>query len=86
MHVIGKDILKFHAIYWPAFLLAAGFNPPEQLQVHGHWMVDGEKMSKTTGNVIQPKDCIDQFTASGLRYFLLHEGVPNTDGSMHVFS
>jgi methionyl-tRNA synthetase len=81
VHVIGKDILKFHSIYWPAFLLAAGFDPPKCLLVHGHWLADDQKMSKTTGNVVSPQSCIDIATATGLRYFLLHEGVPASDGS-----
>jgi methionyl-tRNA synthetase len=54
--------LKFHGIYWPAFLLAAGLKPPHTLQVHGHWLVDDEKMSKTLGNVVSPQTCIDRVT------------------------
>ena len=81
VHVIGKDILKFHGIYWPAFLAAAGLELPRMLLVHAHWLVDYEKMSKSTGNVVTPQSCIDQVTATGLRYFLLHEGVPSSDGS-----
>nr|SVE78223.1 EOG090X05VD [Daphnia lumholtzi] len=81
VHVIGKDILKFHGIYWPAFLLAAGFEPPKSLLVHGHWLVDEQKMSKTTGNVVSPQSCINLVTATGLRYFLMHEGVPASDGN-----
>ena len=85
MHVIGKDILKFHGIYWPAFLMSAGMEPPKSLLVHGHWLVDDQKMSKTTGNVMSPKSCIDVATVNGLRYFLLHEGVPANDGSEYLF-
>nr|SVE69792.1 EOG090X05VD [Eubosmina coregoni] len=81
VHVIGKDILKFHGIYWPAFLIAAGLQPPKALRVHGHWLVDNDKMSKTLGNVVSPHTCIDLVTATGLRYFLLHEGVPDRDGN-----
>lgn len=81
MHVIGKDILKFHGIYWPAFLLAAGLQLPKSLLVHSHWLVDNEKMSKSSGNVVHPKTCIDHVSATGFRYFLLHEGVPASDGS-----
>nr|SVE75116.1 EOG090X05VD [Daphnia dolichocephala] len=83
-HVIGKDILKFHSIYWPAFLFAAGLEPPKSLVVHGHWLVDDQKMSKTTGNVVSPQTCIDLVTATGLRYFLLHEGVPASDGNFSI--
>lgn len=78
---MGKDILKFHGIYWPAFLMAAGLELPKSLLVHGHWLVDEQKMSKTTGNVVSPHTCIDIATVNGLRYFLLHEGVPANDGS-----
>lgn len=81
VHVIGKDILKFHGIYWPAFLLAADLTLPKGLLVHGHWLVDDEKMSKSSGNVVHPKTCIDHVSATGFRYFLLHEGVPATDGN-----
>jgi len=81
VHVIGKDILKFHGIYWPAFLLAAGLELPRMLLVHGHWQVDDVKMSKSIGNVVSPQSCIDLVTVTGLRYFLLHEGVPSSDGS-----
>ncbi|XP_045028229.1 LOW QUALITY PROTEIN: Golgi apparatus protein 1 [Daphnia magna] len=84
VHVIGKDILKFHSIYWPAFLLAAGLEPPKSLLVHGHWLVDDQKMSKTTGNVVSPQSCINLVTATGLRYFLMHEGVPASDGNFSM--
>lgn len=81
IHVIGKDILKFHGIYWPAFLIAAGLEPPHQLLVHSHWLVDGEKMSKSKQNVIDPFDRARIFTIEGMRYFLLREGVQHSDGS-----
>lgn len=84
VHVIGKDILKFHGIYWPAFLIAAGLEPPQQLLVHSHWMVDGQKMSKSKGNVIDPMDRAKIFTMEGFRYFLLREGVQHSDGSKIV--
>ena len=83
--MIGKDILKFHGIYWPAFLLAADLTLPKGLLVHGHWLVDDEKMSKSSGNVVHPKTCIDHVSATGFRYFLLHEGVPATDGSKQCY-
>jgi methionyl-tRNA synthetase len=82
VHVFGKDILRFHAIYWPAFLLAAGFDLPKRLVCHGHWLVDGRKMSKSVGNVLDPFACLDQFSQDGLRYFLLREGVLDTDSSI----
>lgn len=81
VHVVGKDILKFHGIYWPAFLIAAGLEPPRKLFVHSHWTVDGEKMSKSKNNVVNPYEKINAYTASGLRYFLLKEGVPHSDGN-----
>ncbi|KAH8375892.1 hypothetical protein KR200_006401 [Drosophila serrata] len=79
--VIGKDILKFHGIYWPAFLLAAGLEPPHQLYVHSHWTVDGQKMSKSRHNVVDPVQAAQQYTMEGLRYFLLREGVAHSDGN-----
>ncbi|KAM9179958.1 methionine--tRNA ligase, mitochondrial [Mergus octosetaceus] len=78
-HVVGKDILKFHAVYWPALLMAAGLPPPEQILVHSHWTVCGQKMSKSLGNVIDPSACIGQYTVDGFRYFLLRQGVPERD-------
>ncbi|XP_068926239.1 methionine--tRNA ligase, mitochondrial [Petaurus breviceps papuanus] len=78
-HIIGKDILKFHAIYWPALLLGAGMTPPHRIYVHSHWTVQGQKMSKSLGNVVDPWTCLDRFTIDGFRYFLLRQGVPNWD-------
>ncbi|XP_030064916.1 methionine--tRNA ligase, mitochondrial [Microcaecilia unicolor] len=78
-HVVGKDILKFHAIYWPAFLMAAGLAPPDHIFVHSHWLASGQKMSKSLGNVVDPMDCCDQYTVDGFRYFLLRHGVPDRD-------
>ncbi|XP_006974944.2 methionine--tRNA ligase, mitochondrial [Peromyscus maniculatus bairdii] len=78
-HIIGKDILKFHAIYWPALLLGAGLRPPHRIYVHSHWTVSGQKMSKSLGNVVDPRTCLDRYTVDGFRYFLLRQGVPNWD-------
>ncbi|XP_038631615.1 methionine--tRNA ligase, mitochondrial [Scyliorhinus canicula] len=78
-HIVGKDILKFHAIYWPAFLMAAGLQLPKQIYVHSHWTVNGQKMSKSLGNVIDPMERFSVYTADGFRYFLLRQGVPETD-------
>ncbi|XP_076862025.1 methionine--tRNA ligase, mitochondrial [Brachyhypopomus gauderio] len=78
-HVVGKDILKFHAIYWPAFLLAAQLPLPQAIHVHSHWTVQGKKMSKSLGNVVDPLETSLKFTVDGLRYFLLRQGVPDTD-------
>lgn len=78
-HIIGKDILKFHAVYWPAFLLGAGLPPPRTIRVHSHWTVEGKKMSKSLGNVVDPQERSRLFTTDGLRYFLLRQGVPDAD-------
>lgn len=81
VHVCGKDILKFHGIYWPAFLIGAGLQPPERLFVHSHWTVNNEKMSKSKNNVVNPFEKIREYSPSGLRYFLLREGVPHSNGN-----
>uniref|UniRef100_A0A8C4SRY1 Methionine--tRNA ligase, mitochondrial n=1 Tax=Erpetoichthys calabaricus TaxID=27687 RepID=A0A8C4SRY1_ERPCA len=78
-HVVGKDILKFHAIYWPAFLIASGLPLPQAIYVHSHWTANGLKMSKSLGNVVNPHEKSQRFTVDGLRYFLLRQGVPDTD-------
>uniref|UniRef100_A0A914WSW5 Methionine--tRNA ligase, mitochondrial n=1 Tax=Plectus sambesii TaxID=2011161 RepID=A0A914WSW5_9BILA len=78
--VIGKDILKFHAIYWPAFLMALEVDVPKKLYIHAHWLIDGVKMSKSVGNVIDPVSASEVLTVEGLRYFLLRQGVPHDDG------
>lgn len=81
LQIIGKDILKFHGIYWPAFLIAADIEPPHQLLVHSHWTVDDKKMSKSKNNVIDPMERAKIYTMEGIRYFLLREGVQHSDGS-----
>ena len=60
-HILGKDILKFHAVIWPAMLITLGIEPPKELFVHGYFTIDGQKMSKTIGNVIDPNDLVNQF-------------------------
>lgn len=80
LHVIGKGILRFHAIYWPAFLLSAGLPLPKALFVHGYFTVNGQKMSKTLGNVIDPIMIIQKYGADALRYYLLAEMSPFADG------
>ena len=72
-HVIGKDILKTHGIYWPCMLKAAGFPVFKKLAVHGHWVVQGSKMSKSLGNVVNPLEMKDLIGVDGLRYFVLRE-------------
>ncbi len=72
-HVIAKDILKPHAIYWPTMLKAMGLEPFWRLHVHGYWNVDAAKMSKSLGNVIRPRDLVDEYGVDPVRYFLLRE-------------
>jgi methionyl-tRNA synthetase len=79
-HIVGKDILKFHTVYWPAFLLAADLAPPKQVIAHAHWLVDGQKMSKSIGNVVAPSDLISRFGVDAVRYFLLRDGGLVNDG------
>ncbi|XP_055629470.1 methionine--tRNA ligase, mitochondrial [Toxorhynchites rutilus septentrionalis] len=81
VQVLGKDILKFHGIYWPAFLIAARLEPPKQLLVHSHWTVDNQKMSKSKLNVVDPNERAALYTHEGMRYFLLREGVAHSDGN-----
>ena len=81
VHVIGKDILKFHAIIWPAMLMSAGLTPPKKVFAHGFINMGGEKMSKSKGNVVNPLDIIDEYGADILRYFLLREFVFGQDGT-----
>ena len=81
LHVIGKDILRFHAIYWPAFLMSAGVPLPSRVFGHGFLFVDGEKMSKSLGNVITPASMVEAFGLDQVRYFLLREVPYGNDGS-----
>ncbi len=80
MHVVGKDILRFHAVYWPAFLMAADLLPPQRVFAHGWWTVEGQKMSKSLGNALSPYDLIQKYGLDGLRYFLLREVPFGSDG------
>jgi len=80
IHLVGKDILRFHAVYWPAFLMSAGLPPPRKVFAHGWWTVEGEKMSKSKGNVVDPYAVVDEFGADVLRYFLLREVPFGLDG------
>ncbi len=79
-HVIGKGIIRFHAIYWPAFLLSAGLRLPKKIFVHGYYTVNGQKMSKTLGNVFDPVPLLEQHGADALRYYALAKTPPFTDG------
>jgi len=79
-HFVGKDILRFHAIYWPAFLMSLDLPLPKHIGAHGWWTRDGEKMSKSKGNVISPKEVSDAYGAENLRYFMLREVPFGQDG------
>jgi len=80
LHVIGKGILRFHAIYWPAFLLSAGLSLPKSIFVHEYITVNGQKMSKTLGNVIDPIELINKYGSDPLRYYFLRYISPFADG------
>ncbi|MFZ3089992.1 MAG: methionine--tRNA ligase [Nitrospirota bacterium] len=80
LHIIGKDILRFHAVYWPTFLMSAGLPLPKKVFGHGWWTVEGEKMSKSKGNVVDPYQMVDEFGTDAFRYFLLREVPFGLDG------
>ena len=80
LHMVGKDILRFHAVYWPAFLLAAGIAPPKRVFAHGWWTNEGQKISKSLGNVIDPYALVDEYGLDQVRYFLLREVPFGNDG------
>jgi len=81
VHLIGKDILRFHAIYWPAFLMSAEIPLPKHILGHGWWMKDQNKMSKSLGNIVDPNPLVDEFSSDVFRYFLLREKPIGSDGS-----
>ncbi len=80
VHLIGKDILRFHAIYWPAFLMSLGLPLPKHIGAHGWWTRNGEKMSKSKGNVVNPKEVADAYGLENFRYFMLREVPFGGDG------
>ena len=80
LHVIGKDILRFHAVYWPTFLMSAGLPLPRRVFAHGWWTVEGKKMSKSLGNVVDPGEVAERFGVDAFRYFLLREVPFGLDG------
>ncbi len=84
VHVIGKGIIRFHAIYWPAFLVSAGLPLPKKLFVHEYFTVDGQKMSKTLGNVLDPMPLIEQYGPDPIRYYCLAKTSPFSDGDFSV--
>lgn len=79
IHLIGKDIVRFHAVYWPAFLMAAGVELPKRVVGHGFWLRDHEKISKSLGNVVRPYNIIDDFGTDALRYYVTREMVFGQD-------
>ena len=80
LHMVGKDILRFHAVYWPAFLMGAGLEPPRRVFAHGWWTNEGQKISKSLGNIIDPVKLVDKYGLDQVRYFLLREVPFGNDG------
>ncbi len=80
LHIVGKDILRFHTVYWPAFLISVGYEIPKTVFAHGWWTVEGKKMSKSLGNVIDPYEVVREYGLDEVRYFLLREVPFGQDG------
>ncbi len=80
LHIVGKDILRFHAVYWPAFLMSVGYELPKTVYAHGWWTVEGKKMSKSLGNVVSPYEVVERYGLDEIRYFLLREIPFGQDG------
>jgi len=80
LHMVGKDIVRFHCVYWPAFLMAAGIAPPKRVFAHGWWTVEGQKMSKSLGNFIPPQQLVNDYGVDAVRYFMLRELPFGNDG------
>ena len=85
-HIVGKDILKFHAIFWPAFLMSANISLPKRILAHGWWTIEGKKMSKSLGNVIDPIHLVNKYGNDQIRYFLLREISFGEDGNFSELS
>lgn len=81
LHMVGKDIIRFHAVYWPAFLMAAQLPLPKRIYAHGWWTIEGEKMSKSLGNAIAPASLVEEFGLDQTRYFLMREVPFGSDGN-----
>jgi methionyl-tRNA synthetase len=81
LHLVGKEIIRFHAVYWPAFLMAAGLPVPKQIWAHGWLLMDSAKMSKSLGNVVKPRPIVNVLGLDALRYYLLRETVFGQDGN-----
>ncbi len=86
LHIIGKDILRFHTLYWPSFLMSAGLALPEKVFAHGWWTVEGKKMSKSVGNVVDPFKVVEEYGADQFRYFLMREVPFGGDGDFSIES
>ena len=82
VHFVGKEITRFHAVYWPAFLMSAGLPPPRRVTANGWWVVEGQKMSKSLGNVIDARDLVKTYGLDQIRYYLLREKPFGGDGSI----
>ncbi|RIA86016.1 tRNA synthetases class I (M)-domain-containing protein [Glomus cerebriforme] len=80
IHVIGKDILKFHAVFWPAFLMAANLPLPQKILAHSHWTMEKQKMSKSRGNVVDPIKVMNNYGVDTIRYYLMRDGGMADDG------
>lgn len=85
-HLVGKDIIRFHAVIWPAVLLALKVNPPVRVFAHGWWTVEGDKMSKSKGNVVDPFEMVDRYGADAFRYFVMREVPFGNDGDFSELS
>jgi methionyl-tRNA synthetase len=81
-HIVGKDIAKFHAIIWPSILLAAGLPLPKAVMVHGFFTLNGQKISKSLGNIIDPNEWVEKYSADAVRYFLMREVPFINDGDV----
>jgi methionyl-tRNA synthetase len=80
VHLVGKDILRFHAVYWPSFLMSAGIEPPRHVFAHGWWTIEGQKMSKSLGNVVDPVEIVRTYGVDEFRFFLFREVPFGMDG------
>lgn len=81
VHMVGKDILRFHAVYWPAFLMSASLPLPKRVFAHGWWTIEGEKMSKSLGNVVSPSHLVEKYGLDATRYFLMRDVPFGNDGN-----
>jgi len=86
LHMVGKDILRFHAVYWPAFLMGAGLAPPKRVFAHGWWTNEGQKISKSLGNVIKPIQLVEKYGLDQVRYYLMREVPFGNDGDFSHIS